>query len=1042
MSGVPWQILSFVLCSLIGASPLQAVDKAFNASIRLPIADANDRTFVPISAGPEMSHAWVGQITGDNLGFVWFATRDGLLRYDGYQVRPYYPYSNGTHGSGEFEVCCPTVSLIPGMSRYSLFNDASGSIWIGGDASLHQYDAQADRIRALRLAPDELQGFVRNIYRDREGAIWLGTGHGLVRFDDRTGETKDFLQSDGDAETLSSNQVRATLESGDGAFWVATNSNVDLLDRRTGKVSKHLSLRNPLQKPPTIGNPYVRLLEDKSGTIWVASARDGLAFVTPDRAALTFVDLNSPLKPEPGVWALLQDHNGAIWIGSELGLLRLDRERKTLIRYRNNPADASTLPSDWVLALYEDREDGIWVGTANGGAARISATQTPFRRIGGTDFGGDASQSFIFTAYEAGDGSVWAGGKGVLYRIGPQTGHYRRTQLPEDSEVRAIVEDRAGLLWVGMLDGSLFRLNPATGAFTSYPHGARASRGCANNEVRAFLIDHRGQLWLGAADTLCLYDQAADQFTPYKAQSPGLNEIDAIAEDSDGALWIGSSHFGLYRFDPMTGAFTAFHHSDAAGSLSNDVVNAVLVDHSGTVWAGTPDGLNKLDRAAKRFVTYREIDGLPRNIVNGIVEDGRGYLWITTSYGLSHFNPSSRSFANYFRSAGVYDNLTGAWKGGSGRMYFGSYSGLTILSAQEVQEKVTLPAVVLTDLQIFDLPVATGAHSPLQQSISVAKSISLDHDQNTLSFEFAALTFSSRENLHYRYRLRQIERDWLETQAGQHSVRYSTLRPGRYSFEVQARTSDGNWTRSAAAIAVTILPPFWATWQFRLAVALLMTWLLWQAHLYRLRRFSRQINIRFEERLAERSRIAQELHDTLLQSVVSASMQLHVAAKSMPQESPAKARISHTLELMGRVVEEGRNTVRGLRSAQRDLPDLEGSFSRIVNELPVTGDVRFRVLVDGVTRPLHPVVRDEVYRIGREAIINAFRHASANSIEVSLEYRDKGFRLLVHDDGRGLDPELVRFGREGHFGLPGMRERAEDWRATPRVVETRQRNRR
>src|SRR5271155_1671989 len=161
MSGVPWQILGFVLCPLIGALPLPAGDKASNTSIRLPIADVSDRTFVPITAGSEMSHAWVGQITGDNLGFIWFATRDGLLRYDGYQVRSYYPYSNGTRSGGEFEVCCPTVSLIPGMSRYSLLKDASGKIWIGGDASLHQYDAQTDQIRALRL-PDELQGFVRN----------------------------------------------------------------------------------------------------------------------------------------------------------------------------------------------------------------------------------------------------------------------------------------------------------------------------------------------------------------------------------------------------------------------------------------------------------------------------------------------------------------------------------------------------------------------------------------------------------------------------------------------------------------------------------------------------------------------------------------------------------------------------------------------------------------------------------------------------------------------------------------------------------------
>src|ERR1700678_3199581 len=185
MSGVPWQILGFALCSLMGASPLPAADTAFNTSIRLPIADASDRTFVPISAGPEMSHAWVGQITGDNLGFIWFATRDGLLRYDGYQVRPYYPYSNGGRGSGKFEACCPTLSLIPGMSRYSLLKDTSGNIWIGGDGSLHQYDSLTDRIRTFRLPPDKLQGFVRNIYQDRQGAIWLGTSRGLVRFDER-----------------------------------------------------------------------------------------------------------------------------------------------------------------------------------------------------------------------------------------------------------------------------------------------------------------------------------------------------------------------------------------------------------------------------------------------------------------------------------------------------------------------------------------------------------------------------------------------------------------------------------------------------------------------------------------------------------------------------------------------------------------------------------------------------------------------------------------------------------------------------------------
>jgi signal transduction histidine kinase/ligand-binding sensor domain-containing protein len=1025
MTGVASEIVALLLYFSLGTLLLQGAQNGPNSSMRLPIAEATDRVFVPMSAGPATAHAWVGQIADDNQGFLWFATRDGLLRYDGYQVRPYDPYSNGVRGFGKFEECCPTVSLLPGMSRYSLLNDGSGKIWIGGDESLHQYDSVTDQIRRFPFPPGELQGFVRNVYRDREGAAWLATSRGLIRFDAKTGQTKTFLHRDGDSESLGANQVRSTIESRDGKFWVATNSTLDLFDRGSAKVVEHLSLRDPLQETPTIGVPYVRLLEDRSGTIWVGSARDGLAYLMPDQSRLTFVALNLPGKPEPGVWAILEDHNDAIWIGSERGLFKLDHDRQRLVRYRNNPADATTLPADWVLALHEDREDGIWVGTANGGAARFSEDQVPFRRYRRPHSSDDTGYDYTFSAYEADDGSVWAGGKGAVYQIDLRTGRYLVRTLPEDTEVRAIAEDRAGRFWLGMLDGSLYRLNPATSETTIYKHGAGNSGGCANNEVRAFHVDHLGQLWVGAGDTLCAYDPVTDRFKAYKPAAPRLNEIDAISEDRNGALWVGSSHFGLYRFDPASATFTPYRHSEAAGSLSNDVVTSVLVDDSGAVWAGTLDGLNVLNAVTGKFTTYREVDGLPSSIVNGVVKDVRGHLWITTNYGLCHLDPISHSFTSYFRSSGVFDDLTGAWMGREGRLFFSAYSGLTVLETQELHEKAYTPSVVLTDLQISDQPVTVGGNSPLQRSISIAKSLTLPHDQNTLSFEFAALTFSGPESTRYRYRLRNAERDWRDAQGGQHSVRYSTLAPGRYTFEVQTRTKSGKWMEQGASIAVTILPPFWATWQFRLSMIILLALLLWQAHMYRMRRLSRQIKLRFEERLAERTRIAQDLHDTLLQGFVSVSMHLHLAADSLPEQSPTKTRLRHILDLMGKVVEEGRNTVRGLRSVHQDLPNLQQAFSHIVNEFPDAGDARFRVFAEGTTRALHPLVQDEVYRIGREAIVNAFRHATAHSIEVTLEYREIRFRLLVRDDGRGLEPEVLRIGREGHFGMAGMRERAE-----------------
>ncbi len=227
------------------------------------------------------------------------------------------------------------------------------------------------------------------------------------------------------------------------------------------------------------------------------------------------------------------------------------------------------------------------------------------------------------------------------------------------------------------------------------------------------------------------------------------------------------------------------------------------------------------------------------------------------------------------------------------------------------------------------------------------------------------------------------------------------------------------------AVAVTKgAPPFWGTWWFRLAcvVAGLGAILpLYQAHV---RRLARQLTLRFEERLAERTRIARDLHDTLLQGFISASMQLHVVADRLPSDSPEKGSLDRVLRLMGDVIEQGRSAVRGLRSAA-DADDLEQAFSKLEQELAVQGQAGFHVLVEGQPRPLHPLIRDEVYRIGREAVVNAFRHAGAKRIEVELEYAASRLRVLVRDDGRGIDPEVLQSGRDGHWGLSGMRERAE-----------------
>jgi signal transduction histidine kinase len=276
----------------------------------------------------------------------------------------------------------------------------------------------------------------------------------------------------------------------------------------------------------------------------------------------------------------------------------------------------------------------------------------------------------------------------------------------------------------------------------------------------------------------------------------------------------------------------------------------------------------------------------------------------------------------------------------------------------------------------------------------------------------------------FRYRLDGFDSDWSAPSATRQAV-YTNLGPGDYRFHVIASNGDGVWNGDEAAISFAIAPALWQTGGFQaFAVALVGTG-AWAAYRLRLRQVRRQLNLRFEERLAERTRIAQELHDTLLQGFLSASMQLHVAADRLPSESAAKAPLKKVQDLMTRVIEEGRNAVRGLRSPATAPDDLQRAFSAMSAELDVGNDLEYHVVVEGRDRPLQPIIRDEIYRIGREAVVNAFRHSAASRVELALEYGSRGLRLLVRDNGRGIDSKVLQSGTDGHWGLTGMRERAD-----------------
>jgi signal transduction histidine kinase/ligand-binding sensor domain-containing protein/CheY-like chemotaxis protein len=823
--------------------------------VRLPVVDATDLRFTRVSFEKGPSHSRVGEIVQDDQGFLWFGTHNGLQRYDGYRFRQY------RHDPAD-------PNTLAGTNIYVLFKDRAGKLWIGSDTYLDRFDPATEVFQHFQPEPGTFEGWVSHITEDRQGILWLSTNHGLNRLDPITWKTVRYQHQDGDPASLSGNSVRASLEGKDGTFWVATTEGLDIFDRHAGKVVQHYSLpaRTAAERP----HSEVSLCEDRAGTVWVAFSF-GVGLAAVDRGAnrlvyYSFGAESSDRAPLPGIRTIYEDEDGTLWLGTASnGVLKLARDRRAFVRYRNDPSDPTSLSSDQVVAMLEDHEGNVWVGTTGGGANRFQRKPLPFTRYR-HEPGNPNSLDTDYTSaiHEDRSGYMWVGSMRALTRIDRRTGQFvffRKAGGPgnlSNTWVISIAEDRSGYLWFGTIDGGLNRYDPRSGQFNAYRHDPADPHSLCNDTVLALFVDHNDAVWAGTEDGLCRLDPRDGRFQTFRAEGDGRNRYRAITEDSRGGLWLGTLETGMRRLDPTTGRFTIYTHSPARDALSSPQVNAVLVDRSGTVWAGTENGLGRMDAASGKFTTYYERDGLPSSTINSILEDAAGDLWLSTSSGLSRYDPRTRTFKNFYANDGLlggeFYNYASAYRSPAGEMFFNSYAGVITFYPDRVVEKPVDPPVVLTDFLLFGKPVSIGGASPLSQSISFTRAITLSHLQNIFSLEFSALSFSSPEGNRYRYKLEGLEREWNEADSAHRSATYTTLAPGHYVFRVQGRVNRGEWGSRGAGIRIEILPPWWGTWWFRtifIAFSLLSLGSLYHFRLRTIERRNRDLALQVDERTAE-----------------------------------------------------------------------------------------------------------------------------------------------------------------------------------------------
>ena len=917
-----------------------------------------------------------------------------------------------------------TETRFPGGAVNGIAQTADGYLWIGTDRGLMRFDGFAFKpisFTSITTAPNVS---MLQLFTDARGALWIRPeGAYLVR------------QEDGKFES-----VRYGL---DAITAVSKDNNDGVLVSNIGQGTFRLKA-DTVQKLGPSSPPVISMAETADGKIWLGTLGDGLFVLTGGRAT----QVNAGL-PDRKINCLLPIGEG-LWVGTDTGLYHGNSNGFRRIQL------PSFLDNIRVLSVLRDRDSNIWVGTARG-LLRINDKGISFSEE--NDLRGDGGINALF---EDREGNLWIGGARGLGRIRDST----FVTYSSVGELRLehngpIYVDREGRTWFAPAQGGLYVLqNSRVLPVTSIP--AR--------DVVYSIGGQADEVWAGrqrgGLTRLRFHDGVLASQTYTEANGLAQNSVYAVYESRDGSVWAGTLNGGVSKF--KDGHFSTYATTNG---LASNTVSSILETRDGGMWFATPNGLSSFSNGQWR--TYTTVEGLPSLEVNCLFEDSSGTLWSGTSAGLAFF-ASNRRFqiphespdflrkqivgmaedksgrlwiatsdhvlrvprdkllsgivqGTDVREYGQADGLesTGGVKrsrsvvsDSAGRIWFSLSRGLSVVNPSQITDNAA-PA-----LPHIEAVFADGSPVDFRQPFRISTK------QQKTTFRFVALSLANSERVRYRYRLDGFDHDWSDPVASREAT-YTNLGAASYRFRVIACNSDGLWDASEATVRFEVEPTLWQTWWFRTSFAVLLLLLVWCVYIYRLHQLAKEFNIRLEERVGERTRVARELHDTLLQSFHGLLLRFQAATNLLP-ERPAEARktLESAIEQAAQAITEGRDAVQGLRSSTVVASDFASAINTLGQEL-ASGETNpnateFHVEVEGTPQNLHPILRDEVYRIAGEAMRNAFKHAHAQQIEVEIRYDERQLRLRVRDDGKGIDAKhLDGDGYAGHYGLRGMRERAK-----------------
>ena len=941
----------------------------------------------------------------------------------------------------------------PGGSITAIAQSSDGYLWIGTDKGLVRFDGLS--FHQVQLAyPDPIWiGPVRTFIVDASDNLWILLEDNVV-FRYHSGNFQVIRRETGNGTTAmargtSGAVLLSSLADGPVAYSDNRFRSLSSSVLPTGAAGVANSEAPEQQAAPfswfdRMAGPTtwaISMAQTDDGKIWLGTEHRGLFYLQDGR-----VSSASNGRDDTKINCLLPLQNSELWAGTAKGVLRWNGTKLTLAG-----VPSSLLNLD-VLSILRDRDSNIWVGTSRG-LFRYNANGVSLLSTTGP----------VTALFEDREGSIWIGSAHGLERL--REGAFVTFSLPNlnSQSMGPLHVDSDGRTWIAPIQGGLQWLQGEKG-------GVVTADGIANDVVYAIAGTGKDDVWVGRRQGgLTHLSYSGNSFTAKTyTQADGLaqNVVYAVYQSRDGTVWSGTLRSGVSEL--KNGHFTNYTTRDG---LAANTISSIVEGSDGTMWFGTSNGVSAMTQ--KGWRTYASNDGLPSEDVNCLLQDSTRILWIGTAGGLAYVRdgrlqvprgvpeslqtqifgieedkngwlwiatsdhvlrvPRDKILGGAVKAVDVrmYDQADGldstegmkrsrsVVSDSAGRIWFSLSSGLSVVNPSRIDAN-SVPALP-------HIEAMTADNNP----VNLAGPVRIPPSPRRITFEYTGLSLAAPGRIRFQYFLENFDSSWSQPVAAREAV-YTNLGPGSYRFRLVASNSEGLWNGPVATVDFMIQPEYWQTWWFRPAAAVLFLLLLTALYQLHLRQQARRFTMTLEARVDERTRIARELHDTLLQSFQGLTLRFQKARNLLPERAAdAMKMLDGALDGAEQSIIEGRDAIYDLRSPTPAAMVLEEKITAFGEELRAQDTnkkepVRFQLVIEGEAHALRPEVHLDMFRIAREALRNAFIHSQGRLIETEIAYTESLFRLRIRDDGKGIDPdERVHAERSGHWGLKGMRERAE-----------------